>query len=53
MHAHSVRLVSGVTPYRLLYSQDLYMAFQDNAEREHWYHMLKEMLCGWELSQSM
>ncbi len=28
------------------------MAFQDNAEREHWYHMLKEMLCGWELSQS-
>lgn len=34
-------------------SQDLYMAFQDSSERDNWYHMLKEMLSGWGLSQRL
>ena len=28
------------------------MAFQDHLDRDNWYHMLVEMLAGWDLSQS-
>ena len=28
------------------------MSFQDNVDRDNWYHMLVEMRCGWDLSQS-
>ena len=32
--------------------QDIFMAFEDHVDRENWYHLLVEMLAGWQLSQS-
>ena len=28
------------------------MAFEDHVDRENWYHLLVELLAGWQLSQS-
>ncbi|XP_064390459.1 DENN domain-containing protein 3-like [Halichondria panicea] len=31
---------------------DLYMAFRSSVERDNWYHMIREVQVGWQLSQA-